>query len=100
MKKLFMPLCLASTFSSLEGCAPDRIASAVTGRQCNTAFLYDDEDFCSRPVGPPPPQPYCTTGFEGTNCYARPDLIPNVAHQTYEGPTTLTPTQNQERMGQ
>ncbi|MCQ9154547.1 hypothetical protein [Acidomonas methanolica] len=90
-------LCLAAC---LSGCAPDRIASALTGKECNTAYLYDDEDFCAAPKGPPPPQPYCTTGFEGTDCWARPDLMPNVARQTAEGPTTLTPLQNRTRMNE
>lgn len=100
MKKPALLLPSALMLCALGGCAPDRIASALTGKDCNTAYLYDDESFCSRPVGPPPPQPYCTTSFEGTDCWARPDLMPNVARQTYEGPTGLTPLQNQTRMGQ
>lgn len=85
---------------SLTACAPDVIASAITGKDCNTAYLYDGDSFCARPVGPPPPQPYCTTGFGGTDCWARPDLMPNVARQTAEGPTHLTPLQEQVRMHQ
>ena len=100
MKKPVPLLLLPLVFCVLGGCAPDRIASAITGKDCSTAYLYDNESFCARPIGPPPPQPYCTTSFEGTTCWARPDLMPNVARQTYEGPTTLTPLQNQERMGQ
>nr|WP_294916151.1 hypothetical protein [uncultured Neokomagataea sp.] len=72
--------------SALSSCAPDRIASALTGQDCNSAYLYDDESFCKKRVRPPP-QPYCTTGFEGTDCWARPDLMPNLGTETYEGAT-------------
>lgn len=98
--RLGLGLCLMAFPALLTACAPDQIASAITGRDCNSAYLYDEGDFCAQPKGPPPPQPYCTTSFEGTDCYARPDLTPNVARQTSEGPTALTPEQNRARMGQ
>ncbi|GAN53230.1 hypothetical protein [Tanticharoenia sakaeratensis] len=84
----------------LAGCGADYLASEVTGRDCNTAYLYDGDSFCAPPKGPPPPQPYCTQGFEGVDCWARPDLMPGVARQVAEGPTSLTPDQNRARTGQ
>ncbi|AOX19431.1 hypothetical protein [Kozakia baliensis] len=96
--RLSLPFALMAFM--LSACGPDYIASALTGRDCNTAYLYDGDDFCARPKGAPPPQPYCTTGFEGTDCWARPDLMPNVARQTAEGPTHLTPPQDRARMNE
>ncbi|AQS87007.1 hypothetical protein AA101099_0897 [Neoasaia chiangmaiensis NBRC 101099] len=99
MRFRFFSTLLLMSFG-LSSCGPDYIASTLTGRDCNTAYLYDGDDFCAAPKGPPPPQPYCTTGFEGTDCWARPDLMPNVARQTAEGPTGLTPLQNRKRMNE
>ncbi|GBQ63156.1 hypothetical protein AA103196_0503 [Ameyamaea chiangmaiensis NBRC 103196] len=83
----------------LTGCAPDMIASAITGRDCNTGYLGDDRSWCAPAERPPPPQPYCTQSWSGVDCWARPDLMANVPRQVAQGPTQLTPDQERDRTG-
>jgi len=97
-----LPRLLAGiALSALPGCAaPDVIASAVTGRDCNPAHLDYGQAWCAPPERPPAPQPYCTQSWSGVDCWARPDLMVNVPRQVAEGPTALTPDQEKNRTGQ
>ncbi|MCX5614933.1 hypothetical protein [Bombella saccharophila] len=90
---LLMPL-----LTGLSACAPDYLASKVTGRQCQAGYLEEGEDWCAPPERTPPPQPYCTQSWNGVDCWARPELTPNMAHEAYEGPRGLTPEQNANRL--
>jgi len=92
---------VGALLSCLSGCAsPDVVASAITGRDCNPANLDYGRAWCAPAERPPAPQPYCTQGWSGVDCWARPDLMPNVARQVTQGPTALTPAQDQDRTGQ
>ncbi|MBL7236476.1 MAG: hypothetical protein JJK57_07920 [Komagataeibacter hansenii] len=82
----------------LAGCAPDHIASRMTGRECNAGYIQEGEDWCAPPERPPAPQPYCTQSWNGVDCWSRPDLMPNVAREVSEGPTGLTQDQNAQRL--
>lgn len=89
---------LALTLYGLAGCAPDYIASHAKGRTCSAGLLERGENWCAPPERPPPPQPYCTTSWNGVDCWSRPDLMPNVPKETYGGPRGLTQEQNAQRL--
>lgn len=82
----------------LSGCSVPQIASFATGRNCNANELEKGTGWCAPPETPPPPQPYCTQGWSGVDCWSRPDLMPNVPREVAEGPTGLTPEQNAVRL--
>lgn len=82
----------------LTACAPDYMARKLTGRECNAGYIAAGNDWCMPATRSPPPQPYCTQSWNGTDCWARPDLMPNVAHEVYEGPRGLTQEQNAKRL--
>ncbi len=81
-----------------SACAPDYIAQKVTGRECRAGYIEDGENWCAPPERPTPPQPYCTTSWNGVDCWARPELTPNMAHENYQGPRSLTQEQNAHRL--
>ncbi|MFT8558909.1 MAG: hypothetical protein ABF719_03455 [Acetobacter sp.] len=83
---------------AVAGCSPDHIASKKTGRECNAGYIQEGEDWGAPPERPPAPQPYCTQSWNGVDCWARPDLMPNVAREVAEGPTGLTQDQNARRL--
>lgn len=82
----------------LAGCSVPQIGSFAMGRTCSTSELMKGTGWCSPPETPPPPQPYCTQGWSGVDCWSRPDLMPNVARSVAEGPTGLTAEQNAVRL--
>lgn len=83
---------------SVSACSPDMIARKITGRECNSGYLAQGEDWCAPVERPPQPQPYCTQSWNGVDCWARPDLTPNMAKETYQGPRGLTQDQNARRL--
>ncbi|GBQ28880.1 hypothetical protein AA0472_2831 [Acetobacter estunensis NRIC 0472] len=93
-KRLIVPLLLPI----LAGCSAPQIGSFAMGRDCSAAELEKGVGWCSPPETPPPPQPYCTAGWSGVDCWSRPDLMPNVARSVAEGPTGLTAEQNAVRL--
>lgn len=90
---VMLPLC-----TGLSACAPDYMVSRLTGRECQAGYLEEGEDWCNPPERTPPPQPYCTQSWNGVDCWARPELTPNMAHEVYEGPRGLTTQQNANRL--
>lgn len=88
---LSMPILMTS-------CAPDYVAKKITGRECRAGYIADGEDWCAPVERPTPPQPYCTSSWNGVDCWARPELTPNMAHEVYEGPRGLTQEQNANRL--
>lgn len=84
----------------LSACSPGQIGSFAMGRDCSASQLEKGTGWCSPPETPPPPQPYCTQGWSGVDCWSRPDLMPNVAREVAQGPTGLTAEQNAVRLNQ
>ncbi|WP_237442206.1 MULTISPECIES: hypothetical protein [unclassified Saccharibacter] len=82
----------------LSACAPDYIARKLSGRECSAGYLAEGDDWCAPVERTTPPQPYCTKSWNGVDCWARPDLTPNMAAETYEGPRGLTQDQNANRL--
>ncbi|QHI96517.1 hypothetical protein GT348_08915 (plasmid) [Aristophania vespae] len=82
----------------VSACSPDYLARKITGRECSAGYIAKGDDWCMPIERNPPPQPYCTQSWNGVDCFARPDLIPNVAHEVYEGPRGLTQDQNARRL--
>ncbi|MBS0965036.1 hypothetical protein [Acetobacter okinawensis] len=89
---------MVSLLLAVAGCSADTVASKITGRECNAGYIQEGEDWCAPPERPPAPQPYCTQSWNGVDCWARPDLMPNVAREVAEGPTGLTQDQNAQRL--
>ncbi|GBQ98323.1 hypothetical protein AA23498_3189 [Acetobacter nitrogenifigens DSM 23921 = NBRC 105050] len=102
MASMFRTLRLALFVTSLPAlvaaCSPVQIGSFAMGRDCSVSELAKGTGWCSPAETPPPPQPYCTQGWSGVDCWSRPDLMPNVARQVSQGPTGLTPEQNAARL--
>lgn len=91
-------LVMLPVVAGLSACAPDYLASKLTGRDCQAGYLAEGEDWCNPPERVLPPQPYCTQSWNGVDCWARPELTPNMAHEVYEGPRGLTTQQNANRL--
>lgn len=72
---------------------PDMIYSAATGRDCSIVRLDRDQSYCRPPPQPLPPQPYCTRGLGGVDCWAAGADMPNQAPQLAQGRYALTPEQ-------
>ncbi|NHN83786.1 hypothetical protein GOB93_03905 [Acetobacter musti] len=89
---------VSSVLLVLSGCSAPQIGSFAMGRDCSASELEKGTGWCSPPETPPPPQPYCTAGWSGVDCWSRPDLMPNVAREVAEGPTGLTAEQNAARL--
>lgn len=94
----FSILLSLSLMGTLTGCSPDYIGHKLTGRVCNAGYVAEGEDWCAPVERTPPPQPYCTQSWNGVDCWERPDLTPNMARETYEGPRGLTQDQNAQRL--
>lgn len=75
----------------------DLIFSGVTGRDCSIVRLDENKSYC-RPIEPPPPPPeYCTRSLGTVDCWAHPELVPNLGPEVADGPSTLTPAQERNR---
>lgn len=94
-KSLFI---LTMIGGAVSACSPDYAVSRLIGRECSAGYIQEGEDWCAPPERPPAPQPYCTQSWNGVDCWSRPDLMPNVAHEVAEGPTGLTQDQNAQRL--
>lgn len=89
---------LVGTVVLLSACSPEYLARKISGRECSAGYLAEGDDWCAPVERAPPPQPYCTTSWNGVDCWARPDATPNMAAETYEGPRGLTQEQNANRL--
>jgi len=92
------PGCVAVDVAVFHRSAPDLVYSAVTGRDCSIVRLDRGDSYC-KPVAPPvPPQPYCTRALGGIDCWTQPQLLADHPAQVADGPSSLTPEQNQARL--
>jgi len=75
----------------------DAVYSAITGRDCSIVWLDKGESYC-KSVEPPPPAPqYCTRSIGTVDCWSNPQDMANIAPPLANGPSTLTPAQEQDR---
>jgi hypothetical protein len=76
----------------------DAVYSWWTGRDCSVVRLDEGKTYC-RPVEPKPEPPvFCTRGLGGVNCWADPDTVPGHPRGVADGPSTLTPEQEANRV--
>jgi hypothetical protein len=75
----------------------DVVYSALTGKDCSVVRLDRMQTYC-RPIEPPPPPPqYCTRSLGVVDCWAEPLAPPTLGRPVADGPSRLTPAQEQDR---
>jgi hypothetical protein len=76
----------------------DAVYSTVTGRDCSIVRLDQGKSYC-RPVEPPPETPpYCTRSLAVADCWQDPASLPDHPPELADGPRTLTPAQEADRL--
>jgi hypothetical protein len=122
MKRFFLPWLLA-WFLPLSGCGEsaqvvvpvligtsiasvatiqrtplDAVYSLVSGKDCSLVRLDQGKTYC-RPVEPPPEAPpFCTRSLGVVDCWQDPPDMPNRPPGVADGPATLTPEQEANRV--
>ncbi len=76
----------------------DALYSAVTGRDCSIVRLDQGLTYCRPVEPPPPPPPFCTRSLGAVDCWADPATVPGHPPQVADGPMTLTPAQEANRV--
>ncbi len=110
MRVLIVALC------PLAGCAPiaagvvvgsipvlhrlptDVLVSVAAGRDCSIVHIDAGESYCRPSETPPAPPLFCTRSLGVADCWAEPAKLPNSPRETADGPRTLTPDQQEERV--
>jgi hypothetical protein len=76
----------------------DAVYSLVTGKDCSLVRLGQGKTYC-RPMEPPPEPPaFCTRSLGVVDCWQNPAGLPNRPRGVADGPTTLTPEQEANRL--
>jgi hypothetical protein len=76
----------------------DALYSIGSGRDCSIVRLEQGKTYC-RPVEPPPEPPvFCTRSLGVADCWRDPASLPDHPAQLGDGPSTLTPAQNADRL--
>lgn len=76
----------------------DSIVSLVTGEDCSIARIGRGEAYCGR-NDPPPPPPMCTRSLGAVDCWTVPPAAFPAYRGVAEGRATLTPAQENDRIG-
>jgi hypothetical protein len=88
----------AGSVVAIQRTPGDALFSWLTGRDCSIVRLDQGKTYC-RPVEPEPePPPYCTRSLGSVNCWKDPDTVPGHPRGVADGPTTLTPEQEANRV--
>jgi hypothetical protein len=99
------PVIAAAAFSGSAGSVAaihrtplDAVYSLVTGKDCSMVRLDQGKTYC-RPVEPPPEPPvFCTRSLGAVDCWQDPAALPNRPMGVADGPATLTPEQEANRV--
>jgi hypothetical protein len=76
----------------------DAIYSAIHDQDCSVVRWDSGLSYC-RPIEPPPtPPPFCSRSLGQTDCWADPASLTNRPHEQADGPRTLTPAQEADRI--
>ena len=76
----------------------DALYSIISGRDCSIVRLEQAKSYC-RPVEPPPEAPpFCTRSLGVANCWLDPASLPDHPTELGDGPRSLTPAQNADRL--
>ncbi len=105
MRSLALPPVLVLTALLLGGCGVpvihrdlfDAAYSLATGRDCSIVRLDQGQTYC-RPLEPPPQPPaFCTRSLGRVDCWRDPDALRPEETGVADGPSTLTPAQEENR---
>jgi hypothetical protein len=91
-----------ASVATIQRTPVDAVYSLVTGKDCSLVRLDQGKTYC-RPVEPPPePPPFCTRSLGVVDCWRNPpdmpNLPPNWPSGVADGPATLTPEQEANRV--
>ncbi|MEJ0019154.1 MAG: hypothetical protein WDN25_21905 [Acetobacteraceae bacterium] len=76
----------------------DALYSTLSGRDCSIVRLDQGKSYC-RPIEPPPEtQPFCTRSLGVVDCWRDPASLPDHPREAGDGPRTLTPAQEADRI--
>lgn len=76
----------------------DIAISGVTGRDCSIVRLEQGHSYCKPPEPPPLAPPLCTRSLGVVDCWANPAALNGPPPRgVADGPSTLTPEQEQDR---
>ena len=76
----------------------DAVISLVTGKDCSVVRLDQGKTYC-RPVEPKPEPPaFCTRSLGVVNCWQDPENLADRPAGVADGPATLTPEQEADRV--
>ncbi|HEY0184079.1 MAG TPA: hypothetical protein VGC09_14825 [Rhodopila sp.] len=76
----------------------DAAYSLFTGRDCSIVRLDQGKTYCRAVEPKPEPPPYCTRGLATVNCWLDPDTVPGHPRGVADGPSTLNPGQEADRV--
>ncbi|MFL5254987.1 MAG: hypothetical protein ACJ8AI_19255 [Rhodopila sp.] len=88
----------AGSVAAIQRTPLDAVYSLVTGKDCSIVRLDQGKTYC-RPVEPPPEPPvFCTRSLGRVDCWEDPAALPNRPTGVADGPATLTPQQEANRV--
>ena len=76
----------------------DMAVSTATGLDCSIVHLDKNERYCHDRELPPEPPVFCTRSLGVADCWSDPRRLPNTPREIADGPRTLTPKQEADRM--
>ena len=87
-----------ASIMTIQRTPTDAVYSLVTGRDCSVVRLDRGQTYC-RPVEPPPEPPeYCTRTLGMVSCFNDQAEVPGHPRGVADGPSTLTPEQEADRV--
>ena len=76
----------------------DVLISAVVGRDCSSVHLDAGKPYCTPRERPPEEPLFCTGSLGVPDCWSEPSKLPNAPREIADGPRSLTPEQEAERV--
>jgi hypothetical protein len=88
----------AGSVATIQRTPLDAVYSLVSGKDCSLVRLGQGKTYC-RPVEPPPQPPaFCTRSLGVVDCWQDPDGLPSRPAGVADGPATLTPEKEANRV--
>jgi hypothetical protein len=88
----------AASVATIQRTPLDAVYSLVTGKDCSLVRLGQGKTYC-RPVEPPPEAPpFCTRSLGVVDCWQDAASLPGRPRGVADGPATLTPEQEANRV--
>ena len=88
----------AGSVAAIQRTPADAVYSLVTGKDCSVVRLDQGKSYC-RPVEPKPEPPeFCTRTLGSVTCWEDQAALPGRPAPVADGPSTLTPEQEANRV--